>query len=586
MRKMGKLATILVALLMFAGSAKAGSCPSGAIYTNPTNPIGPQITLASIGVTNCYYIAANGSDSNDGASEASSHAWAHAPGMSTCASNCAANTPGPGKGYIFRGGDTWHFGNSSATPYVGSGSWLIPYTWIGSSTTDMVYYGVDPGWYSGSSWARPIMTGDNPTSTSPVASCAYQTGDGNTMLYLKGASWEVVDNFEWTGFCWNGNGGNVIQYLSGNGTPQGQLGPPWYIQNNYLHGWTHTTGGTQSGGNGFQGSASYFGVFLQMNVIDGSDSDDLSLQALGQGTDEYVVRYNVFRHIGGTTVSDDCHIIHDNLWEYMNNVTDGSAHTDVLFCYGEANDQNHSADATPNLFYNNVWRYIGTEYSAPISYEFTGSPPANKTDYVFNNVWHDIYQPGGNNGVVWCDGGSCNSGAAVALMNNTFEASLPNYGGCIICDSPGVAITSVNNYWVTNQGTGISAVFANTPDVTETMPVYQTLSVANAQGYTSANDFAPTLSSDATVVASGINENTQICAAMSSAGASADAVTACETGTTDACSYNVTSHSVSCPGYTAVARPLSSAWNVGAYQFNGSISGAPAPPSNLSATVN
>src|ERR1039458_4010452 len=105
----------LTIFLAFSLSAfgTGGSCPSGANYTNPTNPTGPLVapSNAVYGITSCYYIAANGSDSNDGLSEASGHPWLHAPGMQNCSSNCAAvNILAPavsaGIGIIFPGGGT------------------------------------------------------------------------------------------------------------------------------------------------------------------------------------------------------------------------------------------------------------------------------------------------------------------------------------------------------------------------------------------------------------------------------------------------------------------------------------------------
>lgn len=60
-----------------------------------------------------YFIAANGSDSNNGSSKTTP--WLHAPGMPNCTGKCASTTPKPGDQFIFRGGDTWHFGNSSAS---------------------------------------------------------------------------------------------------------------------------------------------------------------------------------------------------------------------------------------------------------------------------------------------------------------------------------------------------------------------------------------------------------------------------------------------------------------------------------------
>src|SRR5208337_4960412 len=104
---MRKLSYLLL-LLLFAGRAYAGTCPTGANYLNLTTaaPTDSLVTLASLGITNCYYIAANGNDSNSGTSESSP--WLHAPGMySTCSGSCATvqtavYSNGSGYGFIFR----------------------------------------------------------------------------------------------------------------------------------------------------------------------------------------------------------------------------------------------------------------------------------------------------------------------------------------------------------------------------------------------------------------------------------------------------------------------------------------------------
>jgi len=41
---------------------------------------------------------------------------------------------------------------------------------------------------------------------------------------------------------------------------------------------------------------------------------------------------------------------------------------------------------------------------------------------------------------------------------------------------------------------------------------------------------------------------------------------ACKYGTTDACTYDSSTHTVTCPGRTPVARPATAAWDDGAYQ--------------------
>src|SRR5215475_13577794 len=102
--------------------AVGGACPAGANYLNPAT--NTNVTLASLGVTNCYYIAASGADSNSGTSEGSP--WLHAPQMPNCSANCATvqNQGGgipAGTGLILRGGDTWHFGATTAP--ASGGTW-------------------------------------------------------------------------------------------------------------------------------------------------------------------------------------------------------------------------------------------------------------------------------------------------------------------------------------------------------------------------------------------------------------------------------------------------------------------------------
>jgi hypothetical protein len=113
--------------------------------------------------------------------------------------------------------------------------------------------------------------------------------------------------------------------------------------------------------------------------------------------------------------------------------------------------------------------------------------------------------------------------------------------------------------------------------VTETNAVYQTISTANGQGYTSSNDFSPTAASNSTVTALGANEAAAFCADSVLHNATAEG--ACVKSTTGGCVYNSTSHNLICPGVPPNPRPVSGAWGVGAYQ-----PAMPAPAINLTAT--
>jgi hypothetical protein len=578
--------------------AAGGTCPSGANYLNPANPAGANVTLASLGVTNCYFVAAGAgtgstgaSDSNAGTSESSP--WLHAPGMPNCASNCAAVTPSAGTGFIFRGGDTWHTGNSSPSSGVAvGGTWS--WTWSGTSSAH-IYIGVDQTWYVGSSWTRPIINGDNPLNSvsgsgAGVSSCTYGGGGAN-LFSANGAIYYHFDNFEMLGMCWGTGTTTVGAYIFTQGKSaqvQGSPNPnPRWIEDNYIHGWSHVKfngsgnpsgsfGAAINGISGIPSNGAYYGVIMQFNVIDGSDSDSYSLSWCGNQGDTWIVQYNVVRYNGGDNSPLSTHIFHDNLFEWGYNADDGGSHTDwPLQNYGsEPGGGTFPGDGTPNLFYNNVVRHIPGSMSS-VLWQF---PQGSTPDYDFNNVFSDYEGSGNYNN--FCQG-SCGK---MVVFNNTEENSSSGEGGCIYCngDSGGGTITSVNNHWITS-GTGTSAVFQSPSQVTETTPLYMTVGTASTDSYTVANDFAPTSSSGPTVTASGTNETTGYCADSVLHNAVAEA--ACVQGITGV-SYNSTTHTVVYPANTPVARPSTGAWNVGAYQFSGSTTTTVAPPTSLTATVN
>lgn len=547
---------LILAILLMAPSCFAGNCPSGANYLNVRNPTAAKVTLSGLGITNCFFIAANGSDSNTGADE--SHAWLHAPGMTTCTRNCASNTPSGGSGYIFRGGDTWHFGNSGASVYTNGWTW----TWSGTSQSIPIYIGVDPNWYSRASWSRPILTGDNTTNACPgagpcaVASCTHEAIAGsknNVLVSFGGLKWNILDNFEFTGLCWNSSLASNA-YVNFNSGSQGVITPYFFVAENlYIHGWTYTAAGTQNAGVGISGNSSYGGAVIQFNVVDGQDSDDHAFSPLGPNNDDaYILRYNVFRRVGGDQVMSDCHYIHDNLFEYWNFETDRSGHGDLIFCEGTY----AGGSSNPNLFFNNVFRYVGTTYGVNISYVLDLGTRFGQTDYIFNNVFHQNQVAPGGGGNYFSDEGRSGNWL---LFNNTGEVPKPN--GAPIMQAQASAITSINDHWIVTPATQGSIFAGGTP--TENHAIYMTNATAATQGYTSSNDYQPMASGNSTVGA-GANETSGYCA--DSVLHDAEAEAACKRGITGV-SYNSTNHSVTYPGIAANARPSTGAWDVGAYQF-------------------
>lgn len=608
---MAKLLRFAIFLGCFfsAGSAFAagGTCPTGAVYGANSNA-----TLSSLGITSCYYIAANGSDSNDGLSEASGHPWAHAPGMPNCSSSCAiaasacASNQCAGYGFVFRGGDTWHFG-ASTTPATG-GMWNVPNGGTGGTLSNPIYLGVDQAWYTGSAWARPMMTGDNPVcgpstvgsgctkgslstyklSQYYVSSCAYQVGSSNHLFTFSGSSHFILDNFEITGLCQSAPGqpGNHDEYIS-----YGSSGDMKFL-NLYLHGWTHVQYADVNGGGGCNSGNVCFGISIfaggnsstpddlhTYEVIDGSDSDPVAAQACY--CDFWEVSYS---YIGNQSniITRYPHLFHDNLFEYWYE----NGHGNVLESVGDASGT--------NAVYNNVFRHVNTT-ADPGDPMFWPYPPPGTTDYFFNNVSYDVTNMEYFN--VGQNAPETSGQGPLVVFNNTFQNNAVSGGGIFGCTSSyPLTWTAANNHYITEGSSAYNSTKCTTGGNTDMTSLLMNNATATTAGYTASQAYAyaptlygsPTASANSPTVRVGTNESTQFCGALSS---SSDpmiqaAGTACNAGTTYACSYNSSNHTVSCPALIPTPiknpRPASVAWDQGAYQTNSS---APNPAKNPTVTV-
>jgi hypothetical protein len=581
----------LITSFSLSGALVASGCPSSVPVTG----------------NNCYFIAANGSDANSGTSESSP--WLHAPGMPNCTGNCAANKPAAGEGFIFRGGDTWHFGNSGASPYTG-GTWdMYSLNWgtgstcigFGLATSGCIYYGVDTTWFTGASWVRPILTGDNPTSTSLVASCKYQvpnTGQYVTNTLVSMAPNSIFDNFEMTGLCSNDgspNSGTTDTYIAN--LTSGTAGTGMSImQNVYIHGWTATTTagladnnqpGTLIGG-GFNGLQSFDHI-----VIDGQDSNPGSF-AWGTFPSFYHFRDSIVRYTN-QGVGQWCHDIHDNIFEHLYNHNPGSgSHTNILECNSDStgNGANEPTN-TPNVFYNNIVRHDDSSYagSGQVHLWFC---PGSVPEYWFNNLMYDVAL--GND---WDYAGppiyTCSNTGGQFMFNNTLvdvqqpcSVSNVNHGGQYLTVLDELLID-------TSFDSGSTACTG----ISDSTNISMSDSAATQQGYTSgsggtsggtntcANDVtpcAPTAPSNSTV-GKGANHQaycTALAAFSSEPAIGTDAANACKFGTTDGCAYDTSKHAMTCPAQAPAARSAINAWDVGASQLLPSQ--GPQPPTNLQAT--
>jgi hypothetical protein len=518
------------------------------------------VILSSNAAATTYYIAANGSDSNNGTSKTSP--WLHAPGMSGCSGACASKSPQAGDQFILRGGDTWAI----------TGTWN--WSWSGSSGNNILL-GVDQTWYSGGSWARPILSG---AGTWPGSAT------GQFFLNLGGSSNVEVANLEFTGYYLGSAATSQTGYLyKGNGTNV-------LLHDNYMHGWSHASGVAEGdpGGNvnGFtcSGSQSDLSTLLYNNVVDGSDTAE----------DEWGALYT----IGG------CNNVYQNYFAWMADAVNENGiilfHDNVeanagMMCYSGCGTHNNvmesNNDPVGGMFtYNNVFiNPAPDDNQGGIVIQL--APKASYTSYFFNNVITNG-PPYQQNEIVCADPlvGS-GSGSACTIFNNTAEGGAdtgPPSGAIVRAGTfnghigPS-AINFLNNHAITSSTTLVTTSdCSNSPcTVTLTTDVQQGKSTANGQGYTLVQTYAfsPTSGSGATVGA-GTNE-TSLCATISAINATAGA--ACLSDTTYGVVYDTTTHSVTGLARTPIARPSSGAWDVGAYQY--AASQAPNPPTGLTAVI-
>jgi hypothetical protein len=540
-------AIFMMAFFLSAGSAFAagGACPSGADYYNSNGTT--LVTLASLGVTNCYYIAANGSDSNDGSSEASP--WAHLPGMSTCTGNCSAHTPDGGEGFILRGGDTWNGSNLG-----------INWNWGGASWSSPIYIGVDPTWYSGGSWSRPIWTCPNSSCTLPYY---FQANKG--YFYL--------DNIEVPGFFVSST--NTGAYIFG------ACGGNQIYENIYIHGWNTNVGPIGTVGTGFHVGCgnNVTRTTFRYNIIDGSDSSQNMMTGIYPTAP--IAYGNIFRYLV-TGIDGPGDIWHDTLVEYLVQST-VTSHQDGLY--------HVSQYSTPNsLIYNNVVRHTTNPLTGgAVKMWFNGNGPCPYgsavnacVSYAFNNVVYDNY-PGN---MIDMGGHAAVNYGTWYFFNNTVSCGTDSVpGNCSLGDNGNtggtMSVNLINNQWISTATTSFPVCTHYI--CKESTPLFQTISQAKAQDYADTSNYAfEPASSSAPTVGRGANEDS-LCAAVNAIDPNAGA--ACYGGTTYACTYNSTSHTVSCPTIPAVPRPTG-AWDVGAYQFSSTIrASTPQPPQGLAASV-
>ena len=159
------LVAVVFGILIIGAPSKSfaagGSCPTGSNYLSLTSPqtgggMG-SVTLASLGVTSCFYIRLR--DLTQTLVLDESHSWLHAPGCLPAAAHALPPLPHREMDSSFAAAT-----HGTVTPAVlslaenGHGA-------RAAGSGSPIYIGVDITWFSGSSFSRPIFNEDNPITT-------------------------------------------------------------------------------------------------------------------------------------------------------------------------------------------------------------------------------------------------------------------------------------------------------------------------------------------------------------------------------------------------------------------------------------
>ena len=455
-----------------------------------------------------YIDYTGGSNSNSGTSPSSP--WKSHPYMQKtdgCAGSAPTYSHAAGDRFIFRGGVTWPSACFGMSPAAG-----------GSSTSTRDYYGVDPAFFAGSSWTRPIFD------------LGGLIPKGGYAIQINGVSNFTLDNFEIKNQRVTAGTNNECGVVLNNTSNV-------LVTNLYLHDWKQPDMGPGSTGNHDQGGICAVTQAGARNVVaDHITASDASPGAPNQP-------FGGCFHNVETVQFSTCHDVpdaivgyvfaHDNeMYNIVENNVDTSIHENVMENFGVGgatyNNLIHDTHAGVDLLicagdiYNNV---IYRTNKIPIAVDTNCGGDSSATANVYNNTLE-------------CGGGACvrvvERGSSLGKLNVRNNHFINGSGSCY-----------------NNPSGGCSRVGS----VVDENNISMSTSAANSQGYTAANNYAPSSASDGTVNI-GVNLSAS-------------------------CSGDL---SLLCKDRLGMARP-SDSWDVGAYEFGSVSATKPAPPSNLTAVV-
>ena len=599
--------SILALLLLVSAFAAGGPCPASV----PAD------------ITNCYYIDyVGGSDSNNGTTE--STPWLHAPGMTGVVNNvgpgtiddkagdkCPSICNYPNTGFIFKGGVTW--------PYQ---VWPMTMRLQGTGPTARVYWGVDPTWYTGAAWTRPILDFGG-SANGPKC---------NAMVQWSPNEWVIWDNFEFTNLYWDYTCNNLtnghITYLGVNGTHATASNNE--IKNNYFHGWTHEIGPTNTTTSNVSSSGSAVNIPVVSSAGFGTGANAIAeigvccntsvyeteaITAIPDSTHVTVAKLNNSYNSGsfiGNFTADACDLV--------NGTTQGTDigttfHDNVVNGVDSNNSEGYSCVAlwgSPNIVYNNYFAYLANGFvgvgptgnfeqwyqntctnlhfsfahahtqcfesnkdQGTLMYNnlFQNSPTlgiviavsteATFTSYIWNNVVWNVIDNSNILAFFYPAGGM--TGGTFYVFNNTMEGGVDgsNPGSLMVgCLANQTLCYYQNNFFISSANQAANCALSVTCTYAANN-IAKSQALANAAGYSGASTypFSSTLSNGFTV---GAGQNLT----NASPGCGTSVLTTLCTDSTVGVSLNAANNTVVVPNRPAtIPRPSSGAWDVGAYNY-------------------
>jgi hypothetical protein len=518
------LFSLIAGLLLFTAptafaSTTGGNCPTGANYMNSS---GSLVTLASLGITNCFYFSKSaGSDGNSGTSESTPQA--HLPGMPTYTGSIS---PSAGQAFILKGGDRWT-ASDFELHFPGNGT-----------SSAHIYIGSDPAWFVGGSWTRPIFD------------CQSTQCGSRAQVQLTG-NFQTIDNVELTGlrFITETQKGVEVTAVSDE------------VERCYIHGWSHDPGFNSSNddGRGFSmGSNGGSAAMFHNNVVDGSDT---TKDMMGGADDSDQVYNNVFNYVYNG-VRGHHNDVHSNL--ISNIVLEGwpnADHANGISIFG-------TTTGTLMWVYNNIVENDSLASGSEVFWVNSNGDATGHTTYVFNNILYNVGRgidtgdhPPASGGTIWMYNNTINSGGDHCFGNGESPARTTlNYANnhCInssvVCDTTGVSCNNLGG----NLAQTTAQAAANVS--------------SHFDQYTTSETFvySPVASTNSTVGA-GTN-------LTSSCTGNVGAL--CSDTTYP--NYDSVNHAVVMR--TTINRPTGAVWDIGAYQY-APQSPAPNSPTGLTALV-